>query len=130
MKNNTSSQQGYNQFTFAMRQLRWELTNASGHVLMDAKTRSLYEHEIRKMSESFQNQVHAGDITWEEAAFQASKARNEIVTIFRKRTTPVGGAFAYKRNRQDFYLTHLFVIKLKYYFQVSPMSPCLFTTKI
>ncbi len=89
-----SRQQGLDQFNLAIDQLNWVLPNLSGHVILDNKTRSLYQTEIRKMANSLKQQVRAGTITWEEAAIQACKTRNEILFIMRKQTTPVGLAFS------------------------------------
>ncbi|WP_100112941.1 hypothetical protein [Snodgrassella alvi] len=62
----------------------------------DNKVRTEYRNEIKKMSDGFRNEVFAGKMTWQEAAKQASNARNELLKLSRDKTWPIGLSIAKK----------------------------------
>lgn len=81
-------------FDGAIRALEAEFFNAGAFLVMDAGARRTYAGLIRQMADDLAAQVRAGRLTWAQAAEQANLARDTIMEVIRKRSTPVGRAFA------------------------------------
>jgi len=82
------------EFEHIMNVFRAEVMATSTFVSLDGATRLRYIEEIKAMSDGIKSQVNASKITWKEAAEQANRDRNIIMEAMRRRTTPVGLAFA------------------------------------
>lgn len=83
-------------FEDAIRSLHAELANAGAHVTVDAHAREIYARQVRRMADELRAAAQAGRITWQQAAEEASEARNLVMRIVRTRTSPVGRAMAQK----------------------------------
>ena len=63
------------------------------------------------MSAQLTDKVAAGKMTWTDAASEAQNVRNEVMTIMRGRSTPVGLAIATKLKKEGKTLNDLVAIK-------------------
>ena len=84
----------------AMRALEAEIANIGTHLTIDAQARAAYGRQIRAMASDLRRQATNGRITWHEAAEQANTARNTIMDMIRRRSTPVGRAIAESLKRR------------------------------
>lgn len=85
---------GRRQFEDAVQALESSIANAGTHAVLDAEARLLYARQIKAMSDELRQLASRGAISWFEAASQAQEARNLIMDMVRRRTTPVGRARA------------------------------------
>jgi hypothetical protein len=81
-------------FESVIRALEAEIANVGFHLTFDALARQAYQKQIQAMSMKFTRKVSTGQISWAQAAQQASENRNLIMEIMRKKSTPVGAAIA------------------------------------
>jgi len=81
-------------FHQVMKALETQIANVGAHVTVDATTRLAYSREIKAMAKKLENDALAGRISWTDASKQAQEARNLIMEIFRRQSTPVGRAMA------------------------------------
>ncbi|MFE8646714.1 hypothetical protein ACFX58_16675 [Sphingomonas sp. NCPPB 2930] len=85
---------GRRQFEDAVQALESGIANAGTHAVLDAEARLLYARQIKAMSDELRQLASRGAISWFEAASQAQEARNLIMDMVRRRSTPVGRARA------------------------------------
>ena len=74
--------------------LRAEVANAAFTGAVDGATRARYDVLIARYRDEIRARALAGRLTWAAAAREASEMRNEVMTLMRARTTPVGRAYA------------------------------------
>lgn len=73
---------------------RAEIANLAAHMQIDGQARLQYDTRIRQMAEELTQRARRGEITWNDAAAEASTLRNTTLDLIRRRSTPVGKAFA------------------------------------
>jgi hypothetical protein len=78
--------------------LQAELANAGAHGAVDGASRARYDRLIRDYRDDVLVRVRAGRLTWAQAAREASEIRNQVMTMVRAHTTPIGRAYAEKRK--------------------------------
>jgi hypothetical protein len=81
-------------FESTIEALEAEIANLGAHVTIDSTARLHYAQQIKAMSNDLRAQVVNGRLTWKQAAEQAQETRNVIMELLRRRSTPVGRAFA------------------------------------
>lgn len=81
-------------FDQSMKSLESQVANVGAHVTIDSTTRLANSREIKAMAKKLESDALAGKIIWAQAANQAQEARNLVMEIFRRRSTPVGRAMA------------------------------------
>ena len=98
-------------FNRTIKSLEAEISNAGAHITIDARARSLYSQEIKRMSTKLRADAMARRITWAAAARQAQETRNLIMEVIRGRSTPVGRAFAESMKKNGYSLNQLIALK-------------------
>jgi len=98
-------------FERTIKSLEAEIGNAGAHMAIDARARSLYAQEIRRMSAKLRADATSRRITWAVAARQAQETRNLIMGAFRTHSTPVGRAFAESMKQKGLSLNELIAMK-------------------
>lgn len=78
------------EFESTIRSIQYVIDGIMLQGIHDNYVRTEYHNEIKNMSNTFRNEVLAGRMTWEEAAKQANKIRNEIMNLTRTKTWPIG----------------------------------------
>lgn len=81
-------------FESAIRGLQGEIANLGAHGAIDGATRALYDRQVRAMAEELRRKATMGEITWRQAANEASDVRNMVMNTLRGRSTPLGRALA------------------------------------
>lgn len=74
--------------------LRAEIANAAAIATVDSAARAAYDRQIRAMASELRNMARSGQISWSQAAREASEIRNVVMEVIRGRSTPVGRAVA------------------------------------
>jgi hypothetical protein len=98
-------------FESTIRAFEAEIANAGAHLTIDSAARQTYGKLIQTMATELRQQATQGVITWAEAAVSANEARNEVMTIIRGRSTPVGRAFAESLKKQGKTLNEMVALK-------------------
>ena len=98
-------------FESAIRALEAEIANVGAHLTIDSEARAAYAKQIHTMSAELRMKAVAGKITWAEAAAEANLARNTIMSVIRKRSTPVGRAIAEQMKKDGKTLNDLIAKK-------------------
>ena len=83
-------------FENAIKSLEATAASMGAHLETDSTARRSYAKQINAVSNSLRADVHAGKLTWLQAADQACRTRNLLMEIIRARSTPVGRAWAEK----------------------------------
>ncbi|MCP1676413.1 hypothetical protein J2T57_003574 [Natronocella acetinitrilica] len=81
-------------FDNAIRALEAQIANAGAHLALDSSTRAAYSRKVAELADELRGQAASGQITWRQAAEQATEARNLTMESMRWRSTPVGQAMA------------------------------------
>lgn len=81
-------------FESVVQSLEAQLANIGAHSVIDSEVRLLYSKNIRAMADELRTQASSGQISWKQAATQASEVRNEVMMSLRAKSTPVGRAMA------------------------------------
>lgn len=102
-----NSDEGRDAFDVAIDMLRAEVANAGAIGAVDGAARAKYDTLARQYRSETQALVRAGKLTWREAAEQAHGLRNEVMAAIRRRSTPVGRAFAEWLKREGRTLNEL-----------------------
>lgn len=111
MSNRDRERQQRQEFENAIRALETEVANIGAHLAIDSAARAEYSRQIRVMSAELRVMASTGQITWQQAAYQAHDARNLIMEIVRTRSTPVGRALAENMKRQGVTLNEIIAKK-------------------
>lgn len=98
-------------FESAYSLLHAEIANAGAHAAIDGATRAQYDQLLRQFRAEIQQRVAAGQISWREAAEEAQGIRNHVMELVRKRSTPVGRAYAESIKREGKSLNDLIAKK-------------------
>lgn len=94
-------------FEDAIRALQSEISTSGAFLTIDAAARRTYARQIARMAASLRAEVGAGRLTWAQAAEQAQEARNAVMDVVRRRSTPVGRAIAERLKREGRTLNEL-----------------------
>jgi len=81
-------------FNSAVAAMRADVAMAGSTAAWEAGVRSQYDARIRAFVIELQREVAAGRITWADAARQAQAMRNNLLSLMRGRSSPVGRALA------------------------------------
>lgn len=81
-------------FESVINSLRSQIANAGAHLMIDGAARASYDRQVREMSADLRAKAMSGQITWRQAADEASTVRNLVMDTIRGRSTPVGRAIA------------------------------------
>ncbi len=104
---NIVTDEGRDAFDVAMDLLHAELANAGATGALDGAARAKYDALARQYRAETQALVRSGRLTWREAAEQAHGLRNQVMEVIRRRSTPVGRAFAEWLKREGRTLNEL-----------------------
>ncbi|TQM89959.1 hypothetical protein [Roseinatronobacter monicus] len=80
--------------------LRADFTGVAAMTVNDAHVRRLYQQEVTRLARALEQDAIAGRLSWQAAAQRAQALRNDVMSLMRGRTSPVGRALAeyMKRN--------------------------------
>ena len=74
--------------------LKGTLANAGATATWDDATRTRYDRMAQEYRADMKARVRKGQLTWRQAAEEAHGLRNEVRELIRRRSTPVGRAWA------------------------------------
>ena len=77
-----------------------EGTALSAQVIHDARVRQAYQAQIRAAVDELRTAARSGRITWEQAAREANRLRNETLGAMRGSSSPIGRAIAEMLKRE------------------------------
>lgn len=81
-------------FDSAIQALQAELASVGAHGALDGATRASYAAQVKAAADELRRQALAGRISWRRAAEQAHALRDTVMGLLRRRSTPVGLAYA------------------------------------
>lgn len=82
------------QFEFLIQTIESEISAAALMIIQDGYVRSLYSSKIREMANELAQKAARGEITWTQAAQEATQVRNQVMEKLRSITSPIGLAQA------------------------------------
>lgn len=100
------------EFENVIRALEAQVANAGTHFSLDASTRSVYSRKVNELAAELHRQASTNQITWHQAAHQASEARNIIMDTMRWRSSPLGRAMAQNMKSQGLTLNEIIARKV------------------
>ena len=88
-----------------------QILAAASFLVMDGAVRAQYQRLIHDMSRELMAKVARRELSWQQAAAQASEARNAVLDTLRTRSSPVGRAAAQSIKAQGLSLNALIAQK-------------------
>lgn len=73
--------------------------------------RKIYEKSIDEMARTYKEMASSGKITWSQATKEANALRNETMEVLRRRSTPIGRAYAESLKRTGKTLNEMIALK-------------------
>lgn len=108
-----SERDGKLEFERYISELRSELPNLGAHLTIDTSARTVYIQQVGELARRLRTEAVSGRITWECAAAQAQEARNAVMQLVRKQSTPVGRAIAQRLKAKGRNLNELVALHSK-----------------
>lgn len=81
-------------FETAVDLIQAELANTGATGVVDAAARARYDRAARAFRDEIYVRVRSGRLTWRQAAEEAHGLRDDLLQLLRRRSTPVGRAWA------------------------------------